>query len=105
MANPSIVDKKAAANATTAELRKASQTSGRAKAVSYQCKVKCPRGKVGNLSELNEKIIEVMIGAKMKAKIATRYIWKRMELFRIISVSCRLPQPQQMLLRTMSRSS
>ncbi len=47
-------------------LPNASHTSGSAKIVLYQCKVKDSRGIVGNLAELNEKITLKTIGANTK---------------------------------------
>ena len=51
--------------------RNASQTSGSAKIVSYQCVVKWPKGIVGNRSEFTEKIKLVTIGVNTKINTNT----------------------------------
>jgi hypothetical protein len=72
VAKPNAVDNAPAVAATIKEFRNAVQTSGRAKAVSYQCNVKCPSGTVGNLSELKENTMLVTIGANTNPKSAVR---------------------------------
>jgi hypothetical protein len=47
----------------------ASQTSGSFRILTYHSVEKLPRGMVGNLCELNEKIMLKMIGANIKVKM------------------------------------
>ena len=49
----------------------ASRTSGSPKMLSYQCRVKWPRGIVGKRSELNEKTKLATIGANTNANTTT----------------------------------
>ena len=55
------------------EFSAASQTSSSAKIVSYHCVVNEPSGMVGNRSELNEKMIDITIGAKTKTKTSASH--------------------------------
>ena len=50
----------------------ASHTSGSYQIVLYHLSVKLPKGMVGNRSELKEKMILKIIGAKIKVKTSAR---------------------------------
>jgi hypothetical protein len=67
------VESRAELTATVRLVQAASITSGRFSTVSYQCKVKCPSGRVGKRSELKEKMKLQMIGVKMKQKAPRIY--------------------------------
>jgi hypothetical protein len=64
--NPRRVAIKATDKETIRLTLKASQTSASVKARVYQCRVKCPNGKVGKRSELNEKTKLVRMGRNTK---------------------------------------